>query len=141
MENTPTRERKMNNKISDKSDDILLQNSPNDNNYTIENFRKILKDFVVERNWESYHTPRALSEAISIEAAELLENFLFKQDDEISQELSPITDEMADIFIYLINLVNALNLPNFTEVILKKIQHNGKKYPIDKYSGKNYKKL
>lgn len=127
-------------KISDNLDDILTHNSPDDDNFTVGKFRRILKQFVAERNWESYHTPRALSEAISIEAAELLENFLFKRDDSLTEDISPITDEMADIFIYLMNLVNALKLPNFTNVVLQKIRRNGMKYPVDKFSGENYKK-
>lgn len=69
-----------------------------------------------------YHTPRALSEAISIEAGELLENFLFKPDDYFHGDLTPITDEIADVFIYLLNLVNSLKLPNFTEIVLRKIE-------------------
>ncbi|MCF2140992.1 MAG: nucleotide pyrophosphohydrolase [Candidatus Lokiarchaeota archaeon] len=114
--------------------------SPNDENFTIQQFRTILKQFVADRDWEKYHTPRALSEAISIEAGELLENFLFKPDDYFHGDLTPITDEIADVFIYLLNLVNSLKLPNFTEIVLRKIEKNSKKYPIEQFSGDNYSK-
>lgn len=115
-------------------------NEPTDQNFSIENFRGILKKFVADRQWETYHTPRALAEAISIEAGELLENFLFQPEGHLPENLAPLTDEMADVFIYLMNLVNCLDLSNFTQIVLHKIQKNAEKYPIEKYSGENYQK-
>ena len=79
----------------------------NDTSTTIMDFRKKVKKFVDEREWNQYHSPKALAIALNIEASELLEVFLFKPDDFIPKNLDSLTDEMADVFIYLMNLVNS----------------------------------
>ena len=112
----------------------------NDSITTIMDFRKKLKVFVDERDWNPYHSPKALAIALNIEAAELLEVFLFQPDNFIPENLDSLTDEMADIFIYLMNLVNSLKLENFTRIIKNKVEKNSKKYPIKEFSAKNYKK-
>ncbi len=113
---------------------------PTDQNFTMHQIREIISQFVKDRNWASYHTPRALAEAISIESAELLEIFLFQPEGYVPTDLSHLTEEMADIFVYILNLANSLQIPNFTEVVLKKIKKNGVKYPIKEFSGEKYKK-
>ena len=112
----------------------------NDTSSTIMDFRKKVKNFVNERDWNQYHSPKALAIALNIEAAELLEVFLFQSDDFIPKNLDSLTDEMADVFIYLMNLVNSLKLENFTQIIAQKIEKNAKKYPIKEFSSKKYKK-
>ena len=52
---------------------------------------------------------------------------LFQSDNFIPENLNSLTDEMADVFIYLMNLVNSLKLDNFTEIIKQKIEKNAKK--------------
>ena len=79
---------------------------------SIQDLRQLTANFVNERNWKNYHTPRALAEAISIESAELLENFLFKSDAEAIVDVNKITDEMADIFIYLMSLCTLFPPPH-----------------------------
>ncbi|MHA1519248.1 MAG: nucleotide pyrophosphohydrolase [Promethearchaeota archaeon] len=118
----------------------MVSEQPTDQNFTLQQLREIISQFVKERNWESYHTPRALAEAINIEAAEMLEIFLFQPDGYVPSDLSSLTEEMADVFVYILNLANALQIPNFTEIVLKKIKKNGLKYPIEKFSGEDYKK-
>jgi len=114
----------------------------NDSSTTILDFRKKLKVFVDERDWNQYHSPKALAIALNIEASELLEVFLFQPDNFIpeNQNLDSLKDEMADVFIYLMSLVNSLKLDNFTEIIKHKIEKNAKKYPIKEFSAKKYKK-
>ena len=112
-----------------------------DKTTSIQDLRELTSKFVDDRNWRSYHTPRALSEAISIEAAELLENFLFKKDEETEKfDRDKITDEMADIVIYLMSLCNTLELESFSDCIFKKMEKNKIKYPINKFAGENYSK-
>jgi NTP pyrophosphatase (non-canonical NTP hydrolase) len=115
----------------------------NDSSTSIEDLRKLVGNFVHERNWESYHSAKSLSMAISIESAELMEHFLFKKEENIKKESSNFEDftfEMADIFIYLMSLANSLKIDNFSEIIARKIEKNKNKYPVDKFSGTNYKK-
>ena len=107
---------------------------------TIKELRKLVSNFVEERNWNQYHSPSDIATALSIESAELLEYFLFKPDNFIPSNIEKLTDEMADIFIYLMSLANSLNLKSFASEVYRKMELNRKKYPIEKYSGSNYKK-
>ena len=106
---------------------------------------KTLTDRIVrfsqDREWEQFHTPGNLAKSISIESAELLEHFQW--DLENRPELSSgkrvvIAQEIADIFIYLLNLCHELNidLVKATEV---KITMNENNYPVDKCKGKSTK--
>ncbi|MHA1602484.1 MAG: MazG-like family protein [Promethearchaeota archaeon] len=117
-----------------------LEKKKLDSMTTIEDLRKLTANFVNERDWKSYHKPRALAEAISIESAELLEQFLFQPPDYVPENIELLTDEMSDIFIYLMSLCNALKLPSFSQEVFRKMEKNKQKYPISKYSGENYQK-
>ena len=103
-------------------------------------FRKKIENFIQDRNWESYHTPKSLAIALSLEAAELLEHFLFQPDSFMPPNIDAFSEEMADIFIYLLSLANNLKIPSFSDVILRKLEKNAQKYPTEKFSGKNYRK-
>lgn len=91
-----------------------------------------LKKFRVERDWDQFHNPKDLSIALSIEANELLELFLWKKADEANME--KVAEELADVFAYAFQLADRLQL-NVEEILLKKIKHNGQKYPVDKSKG------
>ena len=116
------------------------QDKKYDEQTTIKDLRTFVNQFVEERNWKSYHNPRALAEAISIEAAELLECFLFQPEGYRPENLEHLTGEMADIFVYLMSLCNALNLESFSEVVHQKMKKNRIKYPIERYAGDKYQK-
>lgn len=110
----------------------------NDLNTSISFFKKKVKKFVEERNWSIFHTPKNLVQAINCEAGELSQLLLFKDykkeaiwDDEVL--LTNISDEIADVFIYLISLINALKL-DLTQVFTRKMEKNK-----EKYSGKEFK--
>jgi len=108
-------------------------------------FKKEVNRFIVKRNWTKYHTPKNLIQAIQIEAAELSEIFLFKdfkKEDIMSDKklLGNISDEISDVFIYLISLINALGL-DLTEIFINKIEKNKVKYTLDEFnSGIYFKK-
>ncbi len=107
---------------------------------TIAELRELVSEFVKERDWGQYHTPKALSTAISVESAELLENFLFQPESFIPSDIEKLTDEMADIFIYLMSLTNTLKLESFAKEVHRKMIKNRQKYPKEKFSGENYSK-
>lgn len=101
----------------------------------IEDVTEQVRRFRDARNWKQFHNPKDLAEAISIEAAELLEVFLW-QSPEDSRTLAPerredAIEEIADVFIYLLLMCDALNV-DLLEAALNKIRLNGRKYPIDK---------
>ena len=99
-----------------------------------------------ERDWGQYHDPKNLAEALSIEAGELLENFLWKTTEQ-SRNLSPeelknVKEELADIFIFLTYLSEEYKIDLLKEVE-KKIEVNEAKYPVHKAKGtaKKYTEL
>ena len=116
----------------------------NDNEVNIEYFKQEMKKFIEERKWIKYHTPKNLIQALGIEVAELSEIFLFR---EISLEMilndknlhKRISDEIADVFIYLISLINVLKI-DLTTSFLNKMQKNRKKYSTREFNRGNYHK-
>ena len=84
-----------------------------------------LKEFNTARNWDEIHTPANLAKSISIEAAELLE--LFQWDDK-SLDIERVKEELADVIIYSLIMVEALNL-DADAIVNEKITKNSKKYP------------
>lgn len=96
-----------------------------------------VKKFVEKRKWGIFHNPKDLAISLSIEVAELLENFQWKREEEIKKLLkneeykSNLAEEIADIFIYLIILSNKVGI-NLLESTFKKIEKNKEKYPIEK---------
>jgi dCTP diphosphatase len=108
-------------------------------------FKNKVKQFIENRNWLKYHTPKNLIQAIMIEAAELSQCLLFKEDKlnmilEDKSLLNDISDEIADVFIYLLSLINILNL-DLTKIFIQKMEKNKDKYPIKEFNdGKYYKK-
>lgn len=96
-----------------------------DSQTTLADLRKQVEQFVTERDWKPFHTPRNLAEAIIIEAAELLEEFQW--DKEINKET--IKNELADVMIYCLCVANAMHI-DVSEAIVNKMVLNAKKYPI-----------
>jgi NTP pyrophosphatase (non-canonical NTP hydrolase) len=99
--------------------------------------KKILA-FRNARDWTQFHDPKNLAEALSIEAGELLENFLWKTIEQsrnlTAEELKNVKEEIADIFIFLTYLSEEYKIDLLAEVE-KKIELNEIKYPVDKAKG------
>ena len=91
-----------------------------------------LKQFWDERDWKQFHNPKDLSLALSIEASELLEAFLWKSSEEA--DVQKVREELADIFAYAFLLAEAYQL-DVKEIMLDKIARNREKYPVDKARG------
>ncbi len=116
-----------------------------DTNTTISFFKKEVERFVKERRWTKFHNPKDLIQAIGIEVSELSEIFLFKDlsIDTIHNDkdiLKNISDEIADVFIYLVSLLNSLNV-DLTSVFITKMKKNKDKYSIDEFDDGSYRKL
>jgi dCTP diphosphatase len=101
-----------------------------------------LKKFRDERDWKKYHTPKDLSVAVTLEAAELIEHFIWKSPEEIKRYVkthrAEIAEEVADVAIYLLNLCNTLDI-DFVLAVKDKIRKNAQKYPIEKSKGSTKK--
>lgn len=107
---------------------------------SIEEVLSKLKAFRDERDWAQFHNSKDLALALNIEAAELLELFLWKNADEADQER--VKEELADIFSFAILLADKYDL-DIKKIILDKIEVNAKKYPVSKAKGtaKKYDEL
>lgn len=99
-----------------------------------------LRKFRDERDWKQFHNPKDLALALSIEAGELLEAFLWKSPEEADVE--KVREELADVFAYGLLLAEYYEL-DVQQIVLDKIEQNQKKYPISKAKGsaKKYSEL
>lgn len=94
-----------------------------------------IKKFRDDRDWQQFHTPSNLAKAISIESGELLEEFLWDND---NFNLKNVKEELADVMIYCIHMANALDV-NIEDIINMKMDKNELKYPVEKAKGKSTK--
>jgi NTP pyrophosphatase (non-canonical NTP hydrolase) len=108
---------------------------------TLAALKEAVRRFAEERAWEPFHSPKNLAMGLAVEAAELMEHFLWV-DCAASREvvrdparLGEVADEMADVACYLLNLSNHLGI-DLSEAILAKIAKNAVKYPAEKYRGR-----
>lgn len=99
-----------------------------------------LLEFRDQRDWKQFHNSKDLALALSIEASELLELFLWKDNEDCDKE--KLEEELADVFAYGLLLAEKHNL-KISEIIEKKIEKNIKKYPVSKAKGtaKKYDEL
>lgn len=90
----------------------------------------LINKFREERNWNQYHNPKDLSLSLSLEAAELLENFQWISSDEaVEKNRENIAEELADVFIYGIQLAEEMGF-DIEEIIREKVKKNGEKYKV-----------
>ena len=94
-----------------------------------------IKKFRDDRDWKQFHNPSNLAKAISIESGELLEEFLWDND---NFNLQNVKEELADVMIYCIHMANALDV-NIEDIINMKMDKNELKYPVEKSKGKSTK--
>lgn len=102
--------------------------------------RAEIAKFNKERDWDQFHNGKDLAAAISIEAAELLEAFLWKAPEEAKEE--KIREELADVFTFAIQMADRYGF-DIKEIVLEKLRRNAEKYPVEKAKGsaKKYNEL
>jgi len=102
-----------------------------------------LQKFRDARNWKQFHNTKDLALAVSIEAAELNELFLWKTIEESEQvDKNKLKEELADVFAVALLLAGKHGF-DVKEIVLEKIKKNGEKYPVEKAKGtaKKYNEL
>ena len=97
-----------------------------------EDLKERIHDFSVERDWDQFHNGKDLAMALSIEANELLEVFLWKNPENVDME--HLREELADVFNYGFLIAHRYGL-DVKEIILDKMKRNAEKYPIEKSKG------
>lgn len=98
-----------------------------------------LIEFRDEREWSQFHDPKNLAAALSIEAAELNEIFLWK-DSKNSHQHAPerVSEELADVLSYALLIADHYQL-NIVDIIESKMATNAQKYPIELARGNSKK--
>lgn len=117
----------------------------NDKYTTVQELKNLLADFRDARDWKQFHDPKNLAEAISIEAAELQELFLWKDKNDVIQKVENdpvfrerVGEELADVINFCLNFANATGL-DIAEVVKNKVAKSDKKYPVEKAKGTSAK--
>ena len=105
-----------------------------DDTTTMTELKTRLAAFNRARDWEQFHTPKDLAMCISAEAGELLECFLWK-DEESELNRSAIEEELADLAITVANLSQRLGV-NLMAAIERKLAINAERYPVSKARGR-----
>jgi NTP pyrophosphatase (non-canonical NTP hydrolase) len=112
-----------------------------DNLITMNELKARVNQFIQDREWKKYHTPKDLAISIVLESSELLEIFQWLKEDEVEEliknpeKIKKIESELADIMVYCLSLSNRLGT-DLSETIIEKIRENEKKYPVEKVKGK-----
>src|SRR5271156_6317889 len=112
-----------------------------DQQTTIAELRELVRQFVAEREWQQFHTPKNLSMSLAIEAAELMEHFQWltpeasRQIAAQPQKLVEVGEELADVLCYGLALANELGL-DVAACLRDKMEKNRRKYPADAYRGR-----
>lgn len=108
----------------------------------VRSITKKLINFRNERDWKQFHKPKDLAISLSLEAAEVLEHFQWKSEEEIINYIKDhkeeIGEELADVFNWVLILSHDLGIDIF-EASKKKIATNAKKYPVKKAKGRHTK--
>ena len=109
---------------------------------------KEIQEKVIEfrdaRDWAQYHNPKDLAISISLEAAELMEIFQWKDAGEVEalkgdeETRRRVKEELGDILIYALTTSHEFGFDP-TDIVLDKIQINDEKYPEEKVKGKSDK--
>lgn len=105
---------------------------------SLEQLAEAVRTFGHERDWHLYHTPKNLTAALIVEAAELLEPFQWLTPEESlnlpADQREAVRQEMADVLIYLVSLANCLDI-DLLRAAEDKLAINARKYPVGKAKG------
>lgn len=125
------------------SDHVSSGHAPSagDDATTVAELRKIVADFVAERDWRQFHSPKNVSMALAVEAAELMEHFQWMDvsDSRLivahEQKLAAVAEELADVIGYSMAMANELGI-DISSTVRAKMIKNAEKYPADKFHGR-----
>lgn len=106
-----------------------------DNSTTISQLKEEVKQFIKERDWGKYHTPKNLGMSIAIEAAEIMEHFQwYTSEESIAMVKDPktnnlVADELADVLVYCLILGNQTGI-DISSAVRSKMERNQRRFPI-----------
>ena len=113
----------------------------NDRQTSVQGLRELVGQFVAERNWQQFHTPKNLAMSLAIEAAELMEHFQWLTAEQSravvddAGKLEQVADELADVLAYILAMANELGL-DLATALEGKMAKNRLKYPAEEFRGR-----
>ena len=115
-----------------------------DSTTPLAHLREMVREFVEARDWQQFHSPKNLSMALAIEAAELMEHFQWITTDASravaadGEKLAAVGEELADVICYALAIANELGI-DVSAALQAKMVKNAQKYPADEYRGRYVK--
>jgi NTP pyrophosphatase (non-canonical NTP hydrolase) len=118
-----------------------LDSTVSDQTVSIGDLRLAVQQFVADRDWDQYHSPKNLAMSVAIEAAELMEHFqwlapaaarTYLEDEAVRAE---VADELADILIYCLSFANSTQI-DVSSAIVHKLERNRTRFPIERVRGR-----
>jgi NTP pyrophosphatase (non-canonical NTP hydrolase) len=112
-----------------------------DQQVTVGALRAAVHQFVAERDWYQYHSPKNLAMSIAIEAAEIMEHFQWLTTETAAErmqdadERAAVADELADVLIYCLSFANSSGI-DLSQAILQKLARNQMRFPIERVHGR-----
>ena len=113
----------------------------NDDETCIADLKDTMAEFVAERNWNQYHSPKNLAMSLTIEAGELMEHFQWLTTDESqkierdSDQFQGVSEELADVFAYTLAIANEMQI-DLSKAFAEKMEKNRAKYPVEQFKGR-----
>ncbi len=112
----------------------MVMSKRTDAETTLQELKDLVEQFSKERNWEKHHAPKNLAMNIAIEAAELMEHYVWERDGEPDKQ--EVTDELADIIFNCLNFAVTNNI-DIASAFIDKLERIRKKYPTDVFNDSN----
>jgi NTP pyrophosphatase (non-canonical NTP hydrolase) len=114
--------------------------SSSDQTTTLEQLRQVVRQFVDERDWRQFHSPKNLSMALSVEASELMEIFqwvepIVSRDVDAMNKRREVEEELSDVLCYALAIANELDI-DLASAFQAKMQKNRTKYPAAEFRGR-----
>ncbi len=115
-----------------------------DRDTAIAALKSLVADFCTARDWDRYHSAKELAVGIVTEAAELLDEFRFKSDDEVAAVLadparrSDVERELADVLFFVLRFAQRFEI-DLATALRDKMALNAERYPVNKARGSNRK--
>lgn len=112
-----------------------------DHQTTVGALRSAVHQFVADRDWYQYHSPKNLAMSIAIEAAEIMEHFQWLTTEEAvtrmgnAEQRAQVADELADVLIYCLSFANSSGI-DLSQAIMHKLARNQTRFPIEHVRGR-----
>jgi len=105
----------------------------------LDELKERLRAFVAERDWDQFHSPKNLSMALAVEAAELVELFQWLTEEESAtpdaDRRRRAAEELADVLVYLVRIADRLDI-DLLQAAGEKLKQNAVKYPVERVRGR-----